>query len=118
MELKGLAKQGRMVAIAMTSCGMALGMTAPVAAAQDSETWEMPGLRNEVLQNAVDSVIAAAGEGNVRWNIYDRDMNQVVYNYTNWVVCGQAPSAESEVTVNPAKPQTVTLALSRRSAGC
>lgn len=118
MELKGLAKQGRNVAVAMAACGMALGMTAPVAAAQEGETWEMPALRDEVLQNAVDSVIGAAGENNIKFNIYDRDMNQVVYNYTNWVVCGQSPAAEREVTINPAKPQTVTLALSRRSSGC
>jgi hypothetical protein len=118
MELKGLAKQGRVVAIAMASCGMALGMTAPVAAAQDTETWEMPALRDEVLQNAVDSVIEAAGEDNIKWNIYDRDLNQVVYNYTNWVVCGQSPSAESIVKVNPAKPQTVVFAVRRRTGGC
>lgn len=118
MELKGLAKQGRNVAVAMAACGLVLGVTAPVAAAQDGETWEMPALKDEVLQNAVDSVVGAAGEENIKFNIYDRDMNQVVYNYTNWVVCGQSPSAEKEVAINPAKPQTVTLALSRRSSGC
>lgn len=118
MELKGLAKQGRVVAIAMASCGMALGMTAPVAVAQDAETWEMPNFRGEVLQNAVDSVIAAAGEDNIRFNIYDAQSNQVVYNYTNWVVCGQSPKADAEVTIDPAKPQRVTLALYRRSTGC
>lgn len=118
MELKGLAKQGRVVAIAMASAGMALGMTAPVAAAQDAETWEMPGVKEELLQDAVDSVIAAAGEGNVKFNLYDIAMNQVVYNYTNWVVCAQSPTAEKEVAINPGKPQTVTLALNRRATGC
>ncbi|OAN38104.1 hypothetical protein [Mycolicibacterium iranicum] len=118
MVLKGLAKQARVVAVAVASCGMVLGVTAPIATAQDSETWEMPDLEDEILQDAVDSVISAAGEDNITFNIYDRDMNQVVYNYTNWVVCGQSPSAEREVTVDPAKPQRVTLALSRRTAGC
>jgi hypothetical protein len=118
MELKGFKRQGRVVAVAMASFGMALGVTAPVAAAQDAETWEMPGLRNELLQNAVDSVIATAGEDNITFNLYDKDMNQVIYNYTNWIVCGQSPAADKEVTINPAKPQRVTFALARPASGC
>ncbi|MFB1295275.1 hypothetical protein ACAG24_007165 [Mycobacterium sp. pW049] len=118
MELKGLAKQGRNVAVAMAACGMALGITSPVAAAQEGETWEMPALKEELLQDAVDSVISTAGEENIRFNLYDRDMNQVIYNYTNWIVCAQYPAAAKEVTVNPEKRQTVTLALSRPAAGC
>lgn len=118
MKLKGFVRQGRSVAVAMASCGMLLGVTAPVAAAQDSETWEMPALRGEILQDAVDSVIGAAGEANVNLVIYDAELNQVVYNYTNWVVCGQSPSADKEVAINPEKPQRVSLALQRRTVGC
>ncbi len=118
MELKGLKRQGRNVAVAMASIGAVLGVTAPMAAAQETETWEMPALKEELLQDAVDSVISAAGEENIKFNLYDSEYNQVVYNYTNWIVCGQSPSAEKEVTINPEKPQTVTLALSRPSAGC
>ncbi|MDA2894689.1 hypothetical protein PDG61_27520 [Mycolicibacterium sp. BiH015] len=118
MELKGLAKQGRVVAIAMASCGMALGMTAPVAAAQEGETWEMPAVKEELLQDAVDSIISAAGEENVKLAPYDSELNQVIYNYTNWIVCAQSPAAEKEVTINPAKPQAVYLALKRPAAGC
>ncbi|MCZ0729005.1 hypothetical protein [Mycolicibacterium iranicum] len=118
MELKGLAKQGRVVAVAMASCGMALGMTAPVGAAQTGETWEMPGLKRELLQDAIDSVESAAGAGNVKFSLYDLGYNQVVYNYTNWIVCAQSPAAEKEVTINPNKPQLVTFALQRPAVGC
>lgn len=117
MELKGLAKQGRNVAVAMAACGMVLGVTAPVAGAQDEATWEMPGLKEELLQDAVDSVIATAGEQNIRFRIYSLDMNQVIYNYTNWIVCAQAPAAEKSVEITP-KPQQVTFAVKRPAAGC
>lgn len=117
MELKG---NWRSIAVAAATVGVFAaggGVVAPVAAAQDAETWTMPGVREEILQSAVDSVIAAAGEKNVRFNVYDRQFNQVVYNYTNWVVCGQSPSADSAVKVGE-KPRTVTFALARPSTGC
>jgi ABC-type glycerol-3-phosphate transport system substrate-binding protein len=121
MELKGFTRQQRRITIA-TAAGIAIaavgGLTAPVAVAQETQTWTMPGLKEEILQRAVDAVTAAAGENNVKFNVYDRQFNQVVYNYTNWIVCGQSPKADSAVKVNPKKPQTVTFALSRPAAGC
>ena len=118
MERKGFTRQGRNIAAAAASVGMLVAglVTAPVAGAQSS-TWTMPALRGEVLERAVNSVIGAAGEDNVRFNIYDSVNNQVVYNYTNWVVCGQSPRADSTVKVG-AKPQRVTFALKRRYPGC
>ena len=95
-----------------------VGLTAPVAAAQDPETWTMPGLKEEILQSAVDTVTGEAGESNVKFSLEDREFNQVIYNYTNWIVCGQYPRADSTVKVNPSKPQTVTFYLARPSAGC
>lgn len=77
----------------------------------------MGSYRGEVLQRAIDDVIATAGEQNVKFNLYDRVLNQVIYNYTNWVVCGQAPRADSTIEVG-AKPRTVTFALARRYVGC
>lgn len=121
MELKGFTRQERSIAVAAAAFGVAAavaGLTAPVATAQEAETWTMPALKEEVLQDAVDAVVEAAGADNVKFNLYDRDFNQVVYNYTNWIVCGQSPSADSTVTIDPAKPRTVTMALSRPSAGC
>lgn len=121
MELKGFKRHGRSVAMATATFGvvaMAAGLAVPVAAAQEAETWTMPDLKEEILQNAVDSVIGDAGEGNVKFNLVDSTFNQVVYNYTNWVVCSQSPKADTEVTIDPAKPRTVTLALKRPSTGC
>ncbi|ORB30644.1 hypothetical protein [Mycolicibacterium parafortuitum] len=118
MERKGFKRQGRNIAAAVASFGMLAGgiVVAPVAGAQTS-TWTMPALRGEVLERAVNSVVGAAGEDNVRFNIYDSVHNQVVYNYTNWVVCGQSPRADATVKVG-SKPQRVTFALKRRYPGC
>lgn len=77
----------------------------------------MPALKNEVLQRAVDAVVETAGAENVKLSIINQTANQVVYNYTNWVVCGQNPSAEKSVKVGP-KPQTVYIAVKRRIEGC
>lgn len=121
MERMGFMRHGRSVVKAAATVGVAAavaGLTAPVAAAQDAETWTMPALKEEVLQNAVDAVTEAAGADNIKFNLYDRGFNQVIYNYTNWIVCGQSPSADTEVPINPEKPRTVTMALSRPSAGC
>lgn len=115
MERKGFKK----IAAGTASFGMLLSgvmVAAPTAGAQAS-TWTMPALRGEVLQNAVDGVKSAAGSAPIRFNIYDAVNNQVVYNYTNWVVCGQSPRANATVKVG-SKPQTVTMALKRRQAGC
>lgn len=116
MERKGFT---RSVAAGAASFGMLLTgvmVAAPTAGAQTS-SWTMPALRDEVLQNAIDSVNGAAGSAPIRFNIYDSVNNQVVYNYTNWVVCGQSPRAEATVKVGE-KPQTITLALKRRQTGC
>ena len=120
MERKGFTRHGRRVAMAAATFGVAaavVGLTAPVAAAQDAETWTMPALKEEVLQDAVDAVTEAAGADNIKFNLYDREFNQVIYNYTNWIVCAQSPGAEKTVKIG-AKPQTVTMALSRPSSGC
>lgn len=121
MERMGFTRQGRSIAMATAAFGVVAavaGLTAPVATAQDAETWTMPALKEEILQNAVDAVTETAGADNIKFNVYDKDFNQVVYNYTNWIVCAQSPKADSTVKVNPAKPQTVTLALARPSTGC
>ncbi|CAN3127732.1 hypothetical protein ACNUDN_07465 [Mycobacterium sp. smrl_JER01] len=122
MKLKGFTRQQRNVAVVAAAAGLmatGVGIGAPTAAAAPTvgQTWEMGRYRGEVLQNAVDDVIATAGEQNVRFNLYNRDLNQVIYNYTNWVVCGQSPSAGSTVTVGE-RPRTVTFALARRYVGC
>ena len=122
MMRKGFTRHGLSVAkaaAALSAAAAVAGLTAPVAVAQEtpSGTWTMPAVREEVLQDAVDAVTEAAGADNVAFNVYDSVWNQVVYNYTNWVVCGQSPRADTEVKVG-AKPQRVNLALKRRATGC
>ena len=119
MEFKGFNRHGRNLAAGAAAIGVAAAgfATAPLATAQ-TQTWTMPALKEEVLQNAVDAVTEAAGPNSIKFNVYDNTFNQVVYNYTNWIVCAQSPRADSTVKVNPAKPQTVTLALARPSSGC
>ena len=122
MGPKGLKWQVRNVAVGAASFGMVVAgvvFAAPSAVAQESDgaTWTMPALKGAVLQTAVDSVLETAGPDNITFNIYDAVNNQVVYNYTAWVVCGQSPRADATVTIG-AEPQRVTLALKRRHAGC
>ncbi|PQP41627.1 hypothetical protein [Mycolicibacterium austroafricanum] len=122
MELKGFKRHQRNLAVAAAAAGVfaaGIGISAPIAAAAPTagETWTMGSYRGEVLQRAIDDVIANAGEQNVRFNLYDRALNQVIYNYTNWVVCAQSPRADAVVEVG-AKPKQVTFALARRYVGC
>lgn len=122
MELKGFKRQQRNLAVAAAAAGVfaaGIGISAPVAAAAPTvgETWTMGSYRGEILQRALDDVIANAGEQNVQFNLFDRQFNQVIYNYTNWIVCGQSPSPDASVTVGE-KPRRVTFALSRPSTGC
>ncbi|MDN4520220.1 hypothetical protein QYF68_20695 [Mycolicibacterium austroafricanum] len=122
MELKGFKRQQRNFAVAAAAAGVfaaGVGISAPIAAAAPTagETWTMGSYRGEILQRAVDDVIASAGEQNVKFSFKDRVFNQVVYNYTNWVVCGQSPAADKSVKVG-AKPQTVWFSVTRPSTGC
>ena len=120
MGLTGLKRQARSVALGAASFGMLVTgvvATAPSAVAQDAEAWTMPYVMRAGLGPAIDSVLASAGEGNVKFNYYDAVNNQVVYNFPAWVVCGQAPGSGTSVEIG-SQPQRVTLALKRRSAGC
>ncbi|PRC46458.1 hypothetical protein C6A85_89980 [Mycobacterium sp. ITM-2017-0098] len=120
MELKGFKRQRRDLAVGAAAIGLGLAgvvVTAPIAAAQDTEAWTMPALKGEVLQDAVDSVTAAAGEENVTLSIFPDGMNQVIYNYTNWLVCSQSPAAETAVEIGR-EPKTIYMAVKRPSEGC
>lgn len=118
MERMGFMRHGRSVAIAATFSVAAavVGLMAPVAAAEETTpgTWTMPDLKEELLQHAIDDVSETAGSDNVRFKFVN---DQVVYNYTNWVVCAQSPEAETSVKIG-AKPQTVAFRVERPSIGC
>ena len=121
MELKGFKRHAGNVAAAAACFGMlatALGVAAPIAAAQDSdtETWTMPDTESSMLENAVDATYEAAGTENIEIEFDVSGPAQVVYNYTNWRVCGQSPSADEEVAVT-GEPATVEFEVAR-PGGC
>ncbi|WP_006244334.1 hypothetical protein [Mycolicibacterium tusciae] len=111
MKLKGLTRQAGNVAAAAACFALLVtvaGVAAPTAAAEESDaaTWEMPDVEGSMLQNAIDATLEAAGsEDAVAFSFASDGPATVVYNYTNWRVCGQSPSAEGalETTDEPAE---------------
>ena len=93
----------------------AVGVAVPIAAAEegDAETWTMPDTENSMLKNAVAATYEAAGTENIEFEYSFSDVTQVVYNGTNWRVCGQSPAADEEVEVT-AEPATVEFELAGR----
>jgi hypothetical protein len=121
MELKAFKRHaGPIVATAVTFASLvtAAGVAMPIAAAQESDgaTWTMPDTENNMLQNAVEATYEAAGTEDIEIEFDVSGSAQVVYNYTNWRVCGQSPSADEEVEVT-AEPATVEFELAR-PGGC
>ncbi|WP_006244333.1 hypothetical protein [Mycolicibacterium tusciae] len=122
MVLRGFKRQVRNAAVGAASFGMVvtgLVVTAPSAVAQESgaATWEMPDVTDSMLQNAIDATVEAAGsEDAVRFSFGSSGPAEVVYNYTNWRVCGQSPAAEKAVKIT-GKPASVYFRLAR-PGGC
>ena len=121
MELKGIKRQAGNVAAAAASFGLlmtAVGVAAPIAAAQESgaDTWTMPDTENSMLKNAVAATYEAAGTEDIEFEYSFSGLTQVVHNDTNWRVCAQSPSADEEVEVT-AEPVTVEFELAR-PGGC
>jgi hypothetical protein len=120
MVLRGFKRHARNVAVGAASFGMLVTgvvVTAPSAVAQDAAAWEMPDVRESMLQNAVDATIEAAGsEDAVRFSFGSSGPAEVVYNYTNWRVCGQSPAPEKAVKIT-GKPASVYFRLAR-PGGC
>ncbi|MGZ5365608.1 MAG: hypothetical protein ACXWZR_18830 [Mycobacterium sp.] len=121
MKLKGIKRQAGNVAAAAASFGMlvtAVGIAAPIAAAEesDAETWTMPDTENNMLKNAIAATYEAAGTEDVEIEYSFSGLTQVVYNQTNWRVCEQSPAADEEVEVT-AEPATVEFEVAR-PGGC
>jgi hypothetical protein len=118
MEVKGFKRQAGIVAAAVASVGMlvtAVGVAAPIAAAQesDAETWTMPDTESSMLKNAIAATYEAAGTEDIEIEYsFSDDVTQVVYNHTNWRVCEQSPAAGEEV-----EDSTVSFVLAR-PGGC
>lgn len=99
------------------SAGM-MGFAAPAAAAQDGNPgpWEMPDVRGEILDRAIDSVLSVTGDVDLDLEIRNRKDVREVINYTNWEVCAQAPRGGENISQ---KSKRVILVVRRpNSSGC
>ena len=104
----------QMVAAAMASAMVvaSVGLAGPAGAA---EKWTMPDVRGEVLETAIRDVQAVTGDVELDLRFVPRNVNQVVYNYTNWAVCSTSPSRGSEISQ---KTKRVIFSLRRLNEKC
>lgn len=94
------------VVVAMT------GLAGPASAA---DKWIMPDVRGEVLQTAVNDVQSVVGDVELDMRFVPRNVNQVVYNLTNWAVCATSPSRGSQISQ---KTKRVIFSLRRLNEDC
>lgn len=106
-----------LAAMMAASAGM-MGFAAPAAAAQDGNPgpWEMPDVRYEILQRAIDAVDAATDDAELEFDIRNRLSPQEVINYTNWEVCYTSPSAGSDIS--PKTKKVILLVRRPNTSGC
>ncbi|WP_425003624.1 hypothetical protein [Mycolicibacterium sp. S3B2] len=113
-----MRKQLKIALAAVTAAGGMLTAAAPAAAAQEGNPgpWEMPDVRGEILQRAVDSVLDVTGHVDLDLEVRNRLSAQEVINYTNWEVCAQAPRGGQNISQ---KAKRVILVVRRPNAtGC
>lgn len=113
-----MRKHLKVALAAVMAVGGLVGVAAPAAAAQGGTPgpWEMPDVRYELLQRAIDSVLAATDDADVQFDIRNRLSPNEVINYTNWEVCYTFPVAGSDIS---AKTKKVVLLVRRpNTSGC
>lgn len=91
---------------------MMTGLAAPASAA---EKWTMPDVRGEVLETAIKDVRSVTGDVELDLRFVPRNVNQDVYNLTNWAVCATSPSRGSEISQ---KTKRVIFSLRRLNEKC
>lgn len=89
--------------IRMAAAAAALALSAvagaPNAAAQPTQTWEMPDFRGMNLAAAQAEFAGITEEGGPRLRYLNRSGPGEVINLTNWTVCAQSPSPGGTVRV-------------------
>lgn len=85
------------IAAGATTAAVVVAMTGLAGPASAADQWEMPDVRTEILQSAVDQVSAASAGTKVKFRYNPRHVNQDVYNLTNWAVCFTSPKQGAEV---------------------
>lgn len=93
-----------------------VGFAGPAAAVVDDGAqspnpapWVMPNVRRMLLDRALDAVYNVTGPADLDIRFISAG-NQNVFNYTNWDVCRQSPSAGAEISQ---KTMRVILQVSR-----
>ncbi|WP_374157623.1 hypothetical protein ACEWX3_21370 [Mycobacterium sp. G7A2] len=110
--------QFKVALAAVMAVGGMVTVAAPAAAAQEGNPgpWEMPDVRGEILQRAIDSVLDVTGDVDLDLEIRNRLSAQEVINYTNWEVCAQAPRGGENISQ---KAKRVILLVRRpNTSGC
>lgn len=79
------------------------------AGAVPVEEWEMPDVKDMVLQQAVNAIYDVTGPADLEFDVIDEKNGQDVINQTNWTVCDQYPRAGLEL----AQGSTVTFYVKR-----
>ena len=113
-----MRKQLKIALAAVTAASGMLAVAAPAVAAQEGNPgpWEMPDVRGEILQRAVDSVLDVTGHVDLDLEVRNRLSAQEVINYTNWEVCAQVPRGGQNISQ---KGKRVILVVRRPNAkGC
>ena len=95
-----MRKQLKVALAAVMAAGGLVGVAAPAAAAQEGNPgpWEMPDVRGEVLQRAIDSILSVTGDVDLDLELRNRKDVREVINYTNWEVCAQAPRGGQNIS--------------------
>ena len=113
-----MRKQLKIALAAVTAASGMLAVAAPAVAAQEGNPgpWEMPDVRGEILQRAINSVLDVTGDVDLNLDIRNRKNAQEVINYTNWEVCSQAPRGGQSISQ---KSKRVILVVRRpNTSGC
>ena len=113
-----MRKQLKIALAAVMAAGGMLTVAAPAAAAQEGNPgpWEMPDVRGEILQRAINSVLSVTGDVDLDLELRNRKDAREVINYTNWEVCAQAPRGGQNISQ---KAKRVILVVRRPNpSGC
>ena len=113
-----MRKQLKIALAAVMAAGGMLTVAAPAAAAQEGNPgpWEMPDVRGEILDRAIDSVLSVTGDVDLDLEIRNRKDVREVINYTNWEVCAQAPRGGQ--SISPKAKRVILVVRRPMTRGC
>ncbi len=103
----------------LLAAGSSLALASPSMADSSASSTSMPGpFTDEVLQKAVDAVNAAESSAGIEVPVTFSPISghvTNVFNYENWFVCGQSPTAGDPLTADTSH---ITLIVRRPDAKC